>query len=90
MRKLFRNLSLDSALKRNTTQIEYYINESINKHDAQECLDIFNMIGLPSERYTILENYIDICQSTSININNNFNKKITSTNNLCFLRTGFG
>jgi hypothetical protein len=76
MRRIFSNLSLNNALKRNTDKLDYYIQESINKNDAQECLEVFDMINLPKERYTILENYVDIYQSTSINSDKYFNKKV--------------
>lgn len=76
MRKLFRNLSLNNALKQNTSKIEYYITECINKNDAQECLSIFQMIGLPKDKYPILESYVEIYKSTLENTVNT-NKKLS-------------
>jgi hypothetical protein len=76
MRRLFGNLSLNHALERNTNKLNYYIQESINKNDAQECLDIFNLINLPKDRYSVLENYVDVCQSTSINDDSTYIRKV--------------
>lgn len=77
MRRIFGNLSLNRALERNTEKLHYYIQESINKNDAKECLDIFNLIRLPKDRYSILKNYVDICQSTSINDGSITGKKVS-------------
>lgn len=77
MRRVFSNLSLGHALNRNTDKLDYYIKEAINKNDAQECLEIFNIINLPKNRYAILENYVDVCQSTSVNDSNIYSKKIS-------------
>jgi len=67
MRRLFSNLSLNSTLKRNTSKLDYYIEQCIGQNDAKDCLDIFKLLELPSNRYAILENYVDICQGNKIN-----------------------
>lgn len=57
-----KNLYLDSALKRNTEKLNHYILKSISQNNPVQCFDAFVKIGLPKDRYKVLEQYVEISQ----------------------------
>jgi hypothetical protein len=72
----FKSLSLDSALKRNTEKLNYYINKSISENNSEECLDVFTEIGLPKDRYKVLDQYVELSKATSSPIDLQRTKKV--------------